>query len=434
MNITKIVIPLHHGGGKDGNDTELRYALRSINKYFKGKYKVQIIGRKIPDWLHGVELIETNADLKECVYLASKKNPKGFFWFYDDCCLTRKNSEEEMKITPCKSFNHTPDSVWGRWLKEIGANLSVEGIKAWDYSTPHGPYWYNYDIIQESRNDLGDIRGEMTNKKPFETWILSKLDWPRRMNCVDHLRKVIANSAVNIAEKDKDHLYYINYSDGNFTKETVKYLNNRFEVATRFEKDNGKDFIGLKYDTNIVKDQISKYCEEYNLDIDTACEVGVGLNSEIQNIKAKNKIYIEPNIEVFGMTQKRFEGSLCNAAIGLYETDGFFLKNKKNESSLDNDLVKMSLTKNAKKIDRKLTKDNQYIKCFPFVVFDNEKIDLLSINCEGQEFNVLESLISKPKIIQTKKTKHEKQIDLWLEKNNYKEINCLNGRYLYALK
>jgi hypothetical protein len=49
--MTSIVIPL--GNGSRWNNTELRYALRSVDKYLTGYGEVLIIGEK-PDWLHNV--------------------------------------------------------------------------------------------------------------------------------------------------------------------------------------------------------------------------------------------------------------------------------------------------------------------------------------------------------------------------------------------
>lgn len=48
-----IVYPLQH----QNDYTELRYSLRSLEKYFTGSYEVVVVGDKIPDWLTGVTQI-----------------------------------------------------------------------------------------------------------------------------------------------------------------------------------------------------------------------------------------------------------------------------------------------------------------------------------------------------------------------------------------
>src|SRR5688572_3283557 len=131
-----IVIPLHHGGGKLKNNTELRYALRSLARHFKDECEIAIVGRRMPEWAHGVRHIESREGLKTALADAAEAYPEGFFWWYDDLCLLKDTTGEEMKVTPACNGWGSPRTSWSRRLEEIRQRLLAEGRTAWDYSRP----------------------------------------------------------------------------------------------------------------------------------------------------------------------------------------------------------------------------------------------------------------------------------------------------------
>jgi hypothetical protein len=220
-----IIIPLHHGGGKLGDDTELRFALRSIEQHFKHPYQIVIVGRKLPDWLVGVEHLQCEKGLKTALRVAADAYPKGFMWWYDDCTLLQDISLDQAVMTPAMKNWCSARTAWAKKLEEIRQRLVKEKIKVWDYSRPHGPYSFDKGMIDEAFADWPGMAG----KFPFETWILCKRDWPRRFGGVKQYYGPFRNPP-------GDGAVYLNYNDAGNTQELRAWLADRFPNPSRFER------------------------------------------------------------------------------------------------------------------------------------------------------------------------------------------------------
>jgi hypothetical protein len=220
-----IVIPLHHAGGKLKDNTELRYALRSLETHFKDEFKTVIVGHALPDWMQNAELIESKQGLKTALLDAAKAYPDGFFWWYDDLTLLKDITAEEMKVTPAMNRWATAQTGWAKSLEKIRERLVAEGRPAHDYSRPHGPYWFDKGMVDEGFKDWPGMK----SKFPWESWILSKRDWPRRYGVVKQYY-----GAFNGAPGD--HSVFLNYNDVGNTPELRAWLEKRFPKPSRFEK------------------------------------------------------------------------------------------------------------------------------------------------------------------------------------------------------
>jgi mannosyltransferase OCH1-like enzyme len=221
-----IVIPLHHGGGKLGDDTEIRFALRSIAQNYDPAAEVVIVGRKLPNWVTGVRHIaQTEKGLKTALHLAASAYPEGFFWFYDDCCLLLPTSEEQLKVTPCCREWSKPETAWSIKLEGIRQKLVASGKKAWDYSRPHGPYFFDKAMVDEGFADWPGMDGKL----PWETWILSKRNWPRAHD-------VTKQYYGDFRTPPSGAHRYLNYCDRGLTEELQAWLSNKFPDACRFER------------------------------------------------------------------------------------------------------------------------------------------------------------------------------------------------------
>jgi hypothetical protein len=224
--MTTIVIPLHHGGGKLKDDSELRFALRSIAANFSGPVEVAIIGKKLPHWVKGVRFIEQRQKgLKAALHMAARAYPSGFFWFYDDCCILKPITSEEMKVTPCSRGWSKPHTSWARKLDSIRVRLEADGKKAWDYSRPHGPYWFDLGMIEEAFRDWPGMEGKL----PVESWILSKRDWPRRHSGYKQYYGAYKGPP-------GEQQQFLNYNNAGFTEELRAWLSEKFPDLCRFEK------------------------------------------------------------------------------------------------------------------------------------------------------------------------------------------------------
>jgi hypothetical protein len=220
-----IVIPLHHKGGKFKNNTELRYTLRSLEKHLTEPFEVVIVGKVLPDWVQNVRHIKSNGGLKTALVDASKAYPKGFFWWYDDCCLLQDQTAEDLKITPATKRWQSAQTNWSRSLDKIKDRLHREGHEAWDYSRPHGPYWFDQAMVDEAFADWPGMAG----KFPWESWILSKRKWPRRHGVVKQYYGAFRSSPAA-------HSIFLNYCDNGLTPELLEWLKTKFTQASRLEK------------------------------------------------------------------------------------------------------------------------------------------------------------------------------------------------------
>lgn len=220
-----IIIPLHHGGGKLGDDTELKFALRSIERHFKHPFLIVIVGRKVPDWLVGVEHLACDKGLKTALRVAAEAFPEGFMWWYDDCTLLQDISLADAMLTPAMKNWCSARTAWAKELEKIRQRLVKEKIKVWDYSRPHGPYCFDKGMIDEAFADWPGMAG----KFPFETWILCKRDWPRSFGKVKQYYGPFRNPPGESA-------VYLNYNDAGNTQELRSWLAQRFPEPSRFEK------------------------------------------------------------------------------------------------------------------------------------------------------------------------------------------------------
>lgn len=220
-----IVIPLHHGGGKLKDNSELRFALRSLERHFKDPFEVVIVGRSLPSGFQGLKHLPCNKGLKSALKVAAAAYPAGFFWFYDDCCLLHDLTGVQMKITPaCKDWRKA-QTPWSRKLKQIKERLEREGQVARDYSRPHGPYWFDKSMVEEGFRDWP----KMAAKFPWESWILSKRKWPR-------VHGVVKQYYGRFSGGPGERARYLNYNDKGFTPELRAWLGERFPESSRFEK------------------------------------------------------------------------------------------------------------------------------------------------------------------------------------------------------
>lgn len=219
-----ICIPYSPCGGKFKNGKELRYALRGFDKHFQGEYEVVLVGPKKPDWYQGTWLKQTQGKLKSALKLAADTYPDGFFWWYDDCVLIQDQTGEQLMATPARKSWGRIWTSWGKKLEEIRVRLEREGYTPWDYSKPHGPYWFDKGMIDESFADWPNMAG----KFPFESWILSKRDHPRRFG----VEAQYYNEFRNNPSADK---IFVNWCDRGFTPELIAWLDERFSVESNEE-------------------------------------------------------------------------------------------------------------------------------------------------------------------------------------------------------
>lgn len=218
MEKTPIIIPLHPRGGKFRNNKELGYALRSIRKNFEGLHEIILCCRTLPAGFAGcTHLPDGGGGLKTALRRAADAYPAGFLWWYDDCVLLRPQTADDLKVTLASRRWSRAQTSWAKKLTKICDRLQKEGFTAWDYSRPHGPYWFDKGMIDEAFADWPGMAG----KFPFESWILSKRDWPRKHG---NYRQYYHRFKSPPGPADT----LLNYCDKGFTPELIAWLEQHF--------------------------------------------------------------------------------------------------------------------------------------------------------------------------------------------------------------
>lgn len=132
-----IVYPLQH----QNDYTELRYSLRSLEKYFTGSYEVVVVGDKIPDWLTGVTQIVI-PDITGRKQLTIKKKTYAGIVYAKGPILQMNDDVYLLKQTdgysyPCY-YNKTLNYVGESGAKPLMAQLMIMklNIKNFDLHQP----------------------------------------------------------------------------------------------------------------------------------------------------------------------------------------------------------------------------------------------------------------------------------------------------------
>jgi hypothetical protein len=194
-----------------------------------GDYNVTLIGPRKPDWYTGRWIRQKKGKIKKAWHMAAEAFPSGFFWWYDDIVLIKDQTAEQLKVTPARKSWGKVWTNWGSQLEEIRERLVAEGHTAWDYSRPHGPYWFDKNMVDESFADWPKASG----KFPIESWILSKRKHPRRFG-------VTAQYYKDFKKPPAPDKVFIHWCDRGFTLELTRWLDKKFTHMSNEERTNSE--------------------------------------------------------------------------------------------------------------------------------------------------------------------------------------------------
>jgi len=408
-----ICIPLHRLGGKFRDNTELRFALRSIERHFRDPYRIVIVSQVKVPWLQGVEYVHGQG-LKSSLKAAADHCPDGFFWWYDDCCLLRDTGAEELKTTPaCRGWSKA-NTGWARSLEKIRQRLEREGFKAWDYSRPHGPYWFDLSMVDEGFHDWHGMK----SKFPWESWILSKRDWPRRHGAVKQYYGPFRNPPSPGAA-------IMNYNDSGTTPELVAWLASRFDTASRHESP--EDAGAEQVVHSITRQQreavylMDAWKAHGSTPLRTICECAVGGYTLLEGFRtfAEKCLLIEPDPKMARQARVRYPWArVREVAVGSKE--GRANLRRLNGSSYIKGIAWAPAFDSCPDAARKAGK--VAVAVVPFSSLDDGRIDLINIDCEGSEWQVLQGMHSRPVIIQIEmhaKNPDCEKMEQWFQENHY---------------
>lgn len=404
----QIVYPLHAGGGKFGADRELRMSLRSLERHFKGAFEVSVVGERLPRWARDVRhLKQRSGGLKTALKMASEAFPDGFFWVYDDWALLADTTAESMRVTPASADFAKPGSGWSRDLEKIRARLRDEGIYARDFSRPHGPYWFDAEMVAEGFADWP----EMAGKFPWETWILSKRRWPHREG--------VTAQFYSVFQAPDESALYLSYNGKGNTRELRRWMAAKFPERSRFEspaKPRRKDADAARS----LRDAWLEFVGDEP--IRTAFEASVGPWSLLEHLmeRSERTVLVEPDPEMAAEAATNWpQAEVWEVALA----EGFGIANLRrlNGSSYVQG-IEWAPAFDAfpeKKIRSRSTVE---VPTAPFSLIDPGDIDVLNLDCEGSEWQVLSQMRSRPKLIQVeayRRNAHFHEMRQWFEREGY---------------
>jgi FkbM family methyltransferase len=175
---------------------------------------------------------------------------------------------------------------------------------------------------------------------------------------------------------------------------------------------------------------IYKKIKKKNIEFQNVCEVGVYL-PETSNIidfilEGKNSILVEPNPPAIAAINNFFKGynNIQLYPYAIYNYNGKLVLSNAEASTFVSELpASPALTNDNYKIN---DSKNVEVECRLFSEIDKGNIDFLSVDTEGCEWYVLETMKSRPKVISIET--HGKfyinpfidKINNWIKQNDYK--------------
>lgn len=228
------------GIGSEWDNNELRYSLRSIEKYLSGYDKVFIVG-ECPDWLTNVIHIPFNEsghaskNILDKILLAcnDERVSNDFMFFNDDFFLiapVKTNGYPFFFQNQLPKENKNPDNYYYEYLVNTHAELKKRGLPVFNFDVHH-PIIYNKQKFKE---------------------ILAEYDFSKKLVIksiyCNHLRiqgKFIGDMKIKGAIKIHNIVTILKnrhiFSTGNAcltdpNSDLPNYIKNQYPIPSKFEK------------------------------------------------------------------------------------------------------------------------------------------------------------------------------------------------------
>jgi FkbM family methyltransferase len=407
MNV--IVIPLHRRGGKFKDDTEARFAIRSICENFTDPFKIVILAAKLPAWATGIDLVHDGGQgLKTAIRRAALEFPNGFFWWYDDSVLLQPRSAAQLKITTANVRWIRSNTGWAKLLDQVRGRLVAENIPAKDFSRPHGPYWFDKGMIDEAFEDWPGMSG----KFPFESWILNKRRWPSRSGGV---RQYYGRFHLEPGPND----VILNYNDTGNTLPLRNWLRARFPKMSVHEATAAPSQVAERQSQ---WSHLHGVWQEFGAPaLRTVCECAVGPNSHVACYKefSERTLLVEPHPRFAREARANFPwAEVVEAAVG--DAPGQTQLCCAKGASFTENVSWAPLHKVSRRKAARAPKTR--VKMVTFDTIDDGRIDLINLDCEGSEWTVVKNLRSRPRFIQIElypEHGHRAELERWFQDNDY---------------
>jgi len=240
-----VIYPIKKSGGSKWDNNELRFSLRSVEKYFRlvtGRPpKVFILTTaKIPFLNHENLTVLKVAGYAEAVLaavqLARKYSPTGHYvWMNDDICFLKPILAHQLypaiNIGKMKAGQGESRKDVGGWrfkLIKIRDHVASMGMKPLNYSA-HSPYLFQADKMEITLATFG-----LVYKTPVETAYFNL--WRDEIPTVKDKSRIIKHNPPEELPWNLQGKKFLNYSDAGLNLFMKGFLHGKFPNPSIYEK------------------------------------------------------------------------------------------------------------------------------------------------------------------------------------------------------
>jgi hypothetical protein len=235
---------------------ELKYSLRSLEKYACFPYRVVIVG-DLPEWLDESTVtyipheqvssdVLTDAISKMLTYLEKTPDESGFIRMYDDIYFLRPATMEEIMKVKVNYEMHDDDerkklnphccTKYWDFLMDTYRALKIVRPRVWNTES-HCPEYFNKVKMSFVLSQFGlPERNLLSSTLYYNYWREAEDGIPcREVNVGFYGKNSVAKDRKKIIDLCSDK-FYLNHNDQGANPVLVSYVRFRFREKSRFEK------------------------------------------------------------------------------------------------------------------------------------------------------------------------------------------------------
>jgi hypothetical protein len=212
---------------------ELKYSLRSLEQYFQEDFNVYILSDECPEWIENINFIKTerykdpHQDVANKYYTIANL-VDAFVWMSDDIYFLKPTHLSDIQDQGYKPKIPTNASTWGIRINDAIAALAiVPEISTHNYCT-HTPLYFESEKLKQLINSYPVLSGKISIKTLYFNLYNIK-----HKPLTNRLFKTNADPVKMLPE-----YRYLCHNDAGLTNKVKEYLQDRFNIPSKFEKQN----------------------------------------------------------------------------------------------------------------------------------------------------------------------------------------------------
>jgi len=209
---------------------ELRYSLRSLEKYCQEDFEVYIVGDYLPSWIDNVKYIETERLINPYEDTGNKLKViadllEDFVWMSDDMFFLKPVTLEDLKQQKIVPKN---PAVWPLHTQTTVEILELMDLdhEVYDYAT-HAPRYYESDELKRIDEQWPIFNGILNPE-----FLYYNLFGEQHPDFVDDRLYINSQERVIVKQEHK----YLNIGTNGMSEAIKDYLAYRFDIQSKFEK------------------------------------------------------------------------------------------------------------------------------------------------------------------------------------------------------